>query len=63
MINAKPPTRSAQFPDSPNHASKECGSRPSVAPTPAMIAPETMVMPPKYVNAISASAASAPKRL
>ena len=43
--------------------SKACGKRPSVAPMPAKIAPETIVMPPKYANAISPSAATAPKRL
>ncbi len=44
---ANPPTRSAQYPDRPNHDRKACGNRPSVAPIPAIIAPETMVTPPK----------------
>ena len=47
MISAKPPTSRAYVPFSPNHVSNACGKRPSVAPTPAITAPETIVIPPK----------------
>ena len=43
----EPADEQRPVPVQPNHSSKACGKRPSVAPIPAITAPETIVIPPK----------------